>query len=364
MLNFAINKNRISIFLIFLLFSFNSLSEIIAKNDVITLYINTANSTLFTGTVIDVTDGDTINVKRDDTGETERIRILGINTPEKGYEDENGQYINDPEPYAIEATNFTYNLVYGKKVTVYIAKDPYYQTDSYGRILGVVVSGKMILNIELLREGLAKRLFYNENPIIKFEQWVKAEGSARKRKINLWSHYHQNRIVITEVYPDPPGNETDTGKEFIEIKNFGKKPVNLKNWLFMMDRDTRYRQLTQSDFILNPGEVCVVSTVDEQTFRGLFPSIPSNAKYLKSEDIFYFANYPNPVEQRIFYLVTPEKYIEEVLTFSLDWYDGVRNGGKSLHRTNFREIEYGSVDANSPDKSLFYADNPDPGVVQ
>ncbi len=357
-------KNKVlpSLPLIFLFLTLKA--EIIEKRDVINLYINNGNSTHFEGAVTYVNDGDTIEVKRNDTGQTVKIRLLGINTPEERHQDESGHWIYDPEPYAVEAFNYTYNLVYNKTVTIYTASDQTYQTDPYGRILGVVVSGKRVLNIELLREGLAKRLFYNENPIIKFEQWVKAEGSARKRRINLWSHYHQNRIVITEVYPDPPGNETGTGEEFIEIKNFGKKPVNLKNWLFMMDRDTHYRQLTLNDFILNPGEVCVVSTVDEQTFRNLFPSMPSNAKYLKSEDEFYFSNNPHPVEQRIFYLVTPEKYIEEVLTFSLDWFDGVRNGGKSLHRANFREIEYGSIDANSPDKSLFYADNPDPGVVQ
>ncbi len=170
--------------------------------------------------------------------------------------------------------------------------------------------------------------------------------------------------MITEVYPDPPGNETDTGKEFIEIKNFGKKAVNLKNWLFTFDKSTGYDTLTSEDFILNPGEVCVISTVSENTFRGLFPSMPQGAKYLKSESKFWFTNNPHPPEQRIFYLITPDKYIEEVLTFDLDWYDGLRNGGKSLHRVNYREIETGIIGDDSPDKALFKPDSPDPGVVE
>ena len=221
-----------------------------------------------------------------------------------------------------------------------------------------------IVNIELLRNGLAKRYFYNENPILKFDEWVKAEASARLRRINLWSHYHENRIVITEVYPDPPGDETNTGKEFIEIKNFGKKSVNLKDWLFTFDKSTGYDILTSNDFIINPGEICVISTVSESTFRSLFPSMPQNAKYLRAENNFYFANYPSPKQQRIFYLSTPDKYIEEVLTFDLDWYDGLRNGGKSLQRVKFRDIETGQVGNDSPDKELFKADTPNPGVIQ
>ena len=87
------------------------------------------------------------------------------------------------------------------------------------------------------------------------------------------------------------------------------------------------------------------------------------SKYLQSENNFWFANNPNPPEQRIFYIATPDKLTEEVLTFSLNWYDGLRNGGKSLQRVNFREIETGITENDSLDKALFKADTPNPGVV-
>lgn len=355
---------KISLFLIVFIFCSAAKPEIIEKQNTLSLYLNLSQASSFTGKVTYINDGDTVEVLRDDNGVTEKIRMLGINTPEERYKDDEGNWVYDPEPYAEDAFNYTFNLVKDKTVTVYFATDQYYQRDPYNRVLGVVVINGRVLNIELLRNGLAKRYFYNENPILKVEQWVKAEASARLRRINLWSHYHKNRIVITEVYPDPPGNETDTGKEFIEIKNFGKKAVNLKNWLFTFDKSTGYDTLTSNDFIINPGEICVISTVSESTFRSLFPSMPQNAKYLKSEDNFWFTNNPHPIEQRIFYLVTPEKYIEEVLTFDLDWYDGLRNGGKSLQRLNFREIETGEAGNDSPDKELFKADTPNPGAIQ
>ncbi|BBB32196.1 hypothetical protein TTHT_0615 [Thermotomaculum hydrothermale] len=361
MLKFQLKK--ISLFLILAFITFNAKTEIIQKQNTLEKYLNLDQAVYITGKVINVIDGDTIKIERDDNGTPEKIRFLGINTPEKGYYD-NDNYIEDPEPYSIDATNYIYNIVNGKTVKVYYAKDDYYSRDSYGRLLGVVVYNGRILNIELLREGLAKRYFYNANPILKFEEWTKAEASARIRRVNMWSDYHKNRIVITEVYPDPPGNETDTGKEFIEIKNFGKDQVNLKNWLFMFDKSTHYSKLTSNDFILNPGEVCVISTVDEATFRSLFPSVPQSAKYLQSQDNFWFTNNPTPIQQRIFYLATPDRHIEEVLTFSLDWYDGLRNGGKSLQRVNFRKIETGIQTSDSPDKELFKADTPNPGIVE
>ncbi len=357
-------KNKVAFvgIIIFIIFSFNTKSEIIQKQDTLSLYLNLSNANYFTGKVTYVNDGDTIEIKRDDTGETEKIRMLGINTPEERFY-ENGEWVYNPEPYAEKAFNYTFELVKDKNVKIYYSSNINYQRDSHNRLLGVVVINDRILNVDLLREGLAKRYFYNDNPIMKFKEWVKAEATARKRRLNIWSDYHKNRIVITEIYPDPPGNERDTGKEFIEIKNFGKKPVNLKDWLFMLDRNTYYLKFTSNDFILNPGEICVISTVPESNFRTLFPSMPQDAKYLQSENNFWFANNPNPPEQRIFYIATPDKLTEEVLTFSLNWYDGLRNGGKSLQRVNFREIETGITENDSPDKALFKADTPNPGVV-
>ncbi len=373
-------QKKISLLLIVFIFCFAAKPEIIEKQNTLSLYLNISQASSFTGKVTYVNDGDTVEVLRDDNGVTEKIRMLGINTPEERYKDDSGNWVYDPEPYAEDAFNYTFNLVKDKTVTVYFATDQYYQRDPYNRVLGVVVINGRILNIELLRNGLAKRYFYNENPILKFDEWVKAEASARLRRINLWSHYHENRIVITEVYPDPPGDEDlisnpseNQPREFFEIKNFGKKPVNLKNWLIMLNRSTHYETLTENDIILNPEDTCIISMVSESTFRNLFPTMPQNTKYIEfipyvfryyDEPHEYFVNNPQPPGQRILYLVTPDKYIEEVLTFDLDWYDGLRNGGKSLQRVKFRDIETGEAGNNSPDKELFKADTPNPGAIQ
>jgi len=88
-----------------------------------------------------VVDGDTIDV----TG-VGRIRLVGINTPERG---EFG-YEN--------ATDFVKNKCLGK--TIYLDIDDAKNKDKYGRILAIVyVDGVGNLNEELLNRGYAEIMY-------------------------------------------------------------------------------------------------------------------------------------------------------------------------------------------------------------
>lgn len=89
--------------------------------------------------VTKVVDGDTVWVIAD--GQSYKVRYIGVDTPEIGV------------PGADEAMDLNYDLVFGKKVTLY--KDVS-ETDKYGRLLRyVVVDGKFV-NYELVSQGLAK----------------------------------------------------------------------------------------------------------------------------------------------------------------------------------------------------------------
>ncbi len=91
----------------------------------------------FSGRVVAVLDGDTIEVMH--SGRAERIRIFGIDCPERG------------QPYGTKARQFTSGLAFGKTVTV-IPKD----TDEYGRTIArVQLPGGRDLRKELIRTGLA-----------------------------------------------------------------------------------------------------------------------------------------------------------------------------------------------------------------
>ena len=96
-----------------------------------------ANSTDFTGPVIRVLDGDTIEVSR--SHRNVRIRLNGIDAPEKG------------QAYGHKSGEFVALQAFGKDVTV----QPF-GLDKYGRTIGdVYLPDGTLLNKELVREGLA-----------------------------------------------------------------------------------------------------------------------------------------------------------------------------------------------------------------
>lgn len=126
--------------------------------------------------VLTVYDGDTfgcdINGNKRLDPPQERIRLLGIDTPETHHSQKNKKGVD--EPYAQAARAFLLKRIEGK--TVYWASD--IQThDPYGRRLALVflekpddtlwdpspTGGEQSLNAQLVRAGLARTLFYDPN---------------------------------------------------------------------------------------------------------------------------------------------------------------------------------------------------------
>jgi micrococcal nuclease len=118
----------------------------------------------FTGQVVGVIDGDTIEVLHN--GQAERIRLNGIDCPEKH------------QAFGKKAKQFTSELVYGKEVTVQA-----HRLDKYGRTIGdVLLEDGTNLNRELVKAGLAWRyLKYSKD-----ESLSVLEGEAREAKRGLW----------------------------------------------------------------------------------------------------------------------------------------------------------------------------------
>ncbi len=79
-------------------------------------------------TVVSVVDGDTLHV-RDRNGQTQTIRIIGIDTPEKALDGKPAEF------YAAEATAFAERTLKGR--TVYLERDNS-ETDKYDRLLRYV----------------------------------------------------------------------------------------------------------------------------------------------------------------------------------------------------------------------------------
>ena len=92
-------------------------------------------------TVVEVSDGDTLKLS---DGKT--FRLYGVNAPEV------------KEPFFEEAKAFTENLTLNKEIS--FEQEENYKVDKFGRTLGYVFIGGVNLNIELVRNGLARVVLY------------------------------------------------------------------------------------------------------------------------------------------------------------------------------------------------------------
>lgn len=133
----------------------------------LTLIIATgAPAVSFTGKVIAVTDGDTIQVMNGKV--PVKVRLLGIDCPETH------------QNFGSAAKKTTSDLTFGKIVSVKTTKQ-----DRYGRLVGVVtLPGGMNLNQELVRRGMA--WWYREYAPHSTEL-PKLEAQAKSAKVGLWS---------------------------------------------------------------------------------------------------------------------------------------------------------------------------------
>lgn len=103
---------------------------------------NTSNQSEYeaSGYCYHVVDGDTIDVEG-----VGRIRLVGVNTPERG------------QPGYQEAKDFVEEMCLGKTVNLDIDDAKNY--DKYGRVLAIVYVDGMNLNAELLRRGYAEIMY-------------------------------------------------------------------------------------------------------------------------------------------------------------------------------------------------------------
>ena len=88
-----------------------------------------------------IIDGDTIEAEN----RNESIRLLGINTPERG------------EFFYDEAKDFLENELLNKNATLEFMGDRY---DKYGRTLAYVFLGKENINVKMVENGFANHYFY------------------------------------------------------------------------------------------------------------------------------------------------------------------------------------------------------------
>ncbi|MBU0499902.1 MAG: thermonuclease family protein [Gammaproteobacteria bacterium] len=136
----------------------------------ILLLAGPCNAAVMTGWVVWVVDGDTLHLM-DKAGERHRIRLAGINAPEKG------------KAFSQGARDRLVSLAQGKEASVYWEK-----VDKYDRIVGKVVVDSRDINLAIIRAGYARwyRRFAHEQSQVDRMLYENAERTARQGRVGIW----------------------------------------------------------------------------------------------------------------------------------------------------------------------------------
>ncbi len=123
------------------------------------------------GTVTYVVDGDSLQVRLDN-GRRERVRLIGIDTPERG------------GCLAGRATGEARRLADGERV--FLLGDATQDTrDRYGRLLAYAWVDGRDLGYRLVSAGLA-RVYVYDRPFNRLSAYRRAESLGRARPQNVW----------------------------------------------------------------------------------------------------------------------------------------------------------------------------------
>lgn len=144
---------------------------------------------LFQAVVTRVIDGDTIQVRLR-SGPSERVRLLGIDTPEahdsaKLDRDarQSGKSKEEIRALGRLAWEFTRSRLDGKDVRLELDVQT---RDHYGRLLAYVWLGGTLFNMVILREGYAQVLTLPPN-VRYVDLFLACQREARERRRGLWS---------------------------------------------------------------------------------------------------------------------------------------------------------------------------------
>lgn len=254
-----------------------------------------------TAVVVDIIDGDTIDVEIE--GTVYRLRYIGMDTPERG------------DPFYEEATEANRELVEGETVT--LVKDVS-ETDRFGRLLRYVyLDDGTFVNAELVSSGFALAATFPPD-VAHAEEFAQLQNEAQAGGVGLWAEAAADEVAIvptasvntatptavpqptntpapqptstqppaptsppapTATQPPPPPTEPPAAApgdvqitfnfydglvsqvesdEYAVITNNGGSPVNIGGW--RLNADDPGQDFIFPSFDLQPGQSCRVYT--------------------------------------------------------------------------------------------------------
>ena len=147
----------------------------------ITIPVGHSAIRIVTGTVIKVSDGDSIHISTPEQTKL-KVRLYGIDAPETPKINNRTRQINKPgQPYGEDSWKALQDKIMGKQVKVDII-----EFDKYRRAVCMVWLDDRNINIEMVREGYAEAFIEYLKPPYQ-SQFLEEEQKARKANRGIWS---------------------------------------------------------------------------------------------------------------------------------------------------------------------------------
>lgn len=239
--------------------------------------------TAWTVTVVDVVDGDTMDVRMPD-GSIETVRLLGVDTPEGTVNEVSpDEWRNIPDStsgrdwlvnWGDKASSYAEDRLSGEEI--YIETDP--EADRrgyYGRLLVYVYqseSSDTAFNKRLLDNGYAR---YYDSQFSKASVYSEAATQARSEEVGVWGFTGSSggsgdsgggsedtsgsSVEVVSIHEDAEGNDNENlNDEYVTFENTGSSSVEMTGWTVSDEADHVYR--FPSGFTLDAGESVTLYT--------------------------------------------------------------------------------------------------------
>ena len=224
-------------------------------------------------TVVSVVDGDTIDV-RYPNGTTERVRLLGVDTPEVHAENDPPEFEGVPDTDAgsdclraagEDASAAVRRQVGDREVTLVV--DPVAdRRGSYGRLLAYVRVNGTDLNQWLVVEGHAR---VYDSTFSRSESYYAAESDAQDAGRGLWTCRSpgsdgpttptESGLAVANIHYDAEGNDNENlNDEYVVFENTVDSTLSLSGWTVSDEAGHTYT--FPDGYSLGPSELVTLYT--------------------------------------------------------------------------------------------------------
>jgi len=236
--------------------------------------------TEFRVTVVEIVDGDTIDVRYED-GDEERVRLLGVDTPEVHTTTDPDEWEGVPDTdrgsdhlrdWGHKASEFARTeLERGEEIRIVVDEEAD-RRGSYGRLLVYIYDDGTLFNHALIEQGYA-RLY--DTAFSKRSQFASAEANARAQEIGVWNFEPQtpeptpeptptpeqieDGLIVANIHEDAVGNDHENeNDEYVVFENMGESTLDLSGWTVEDEAEHTYR--FPDGFELDPGSKVTLYT--------------------------------------------------------------------------------------------------------